>query len=169
MYIPDEKMREKGFTLIELLLAMAVSGLVMAAAIGIIYQIVGGTPRTNSQVEALVDVNQAALAIKNDLMMAKTTDLSSTPKSSANMTWIDYSSFESANNTNHSSIYTLSGTQLRRTYDGTMSIVGRRVSSINFTQNGQFVTVFITSIGGGASPQTATVSFSAHIRPEEAE
>ncbi len=162
-------MREKGFTLIELLVAMAVGGLVMTAAVGIIYQIVSGTPHTNSQVQALVDINQAALAIKNDLMMAMTTDLSSTPKSSANLTWIDYSSFESANNTSHSSVYTLSGTQLQRTYDGTVSIVGRRVSSINFTQNGQFVTVFITSSGGGASPQTATVSFSAHIRPEELE
>ena len=162
-------MRKRGFTLIELLVAMAVGGLVMTAALGIIYQMVGGTPRTNSQVIALADVNQAALAIKNDLLMAKTTDLNSTPKSSATLSWIDYSSFESVNNTPHASIYTLSGTQLRRTYDGTTSIVGRRVSSINFTQNGQFVAVVITASGGGASPQTATVRFSAHIRPEELE
>lgn len=162
-------MRQRGFTLIELLVAMAVGGLVMAAALGIIYQIVGGTPRTNSQVNALADVNQAALAIKNDLMMAKTTDLDSTPRSSANLSWIDYSSFESPTNAGHASIYTLSGTQLRRTLDGSMSVVGRRVSSINFTQSGQFVTVVITSNGGGPSPQTATVRFSAHIRPEELE
>lgn len=170
MYPQDKKMRKRGFTLIELLVAMAVGGLVMTAAIGIIYQILSGTPRTNSQVIALADVNQAAMAIKNDLMMAKTTDLNSTPKSSANLSWIDYSSFESANNTPHASIYTLSGTQLRRTNEhGTVSIVGRRVASINFTQSGQLVTVVITASGGGASPQTATVRFSAHIRPEELE
>ncbi len=160
-------MRDRGFTLIELLVAMAVGGLVIAAALGVIYVSFPGAIRTNHTLVALTDIGQTALAIKSDLMMAQTTDLSATPKSSANLSWINYATFENSTQTAHSCVYTLSGFNLLRIYDGTTSIIGRRVSSINFTQNGTLITTIITTNSGGILPRTETIRFSEHIRAEE--
>jgi len=88
-------MRQKGFTLIELLVALAVGGLVIMSAVGVIYQVVWGTSRTNSQVVALTDVHQAALRLKKDIVMAQTTDLiDGYPQDSAVLSWTDYTSFD---------------------------------------------------------------------------
>ena len=85
--------RVEGFTLIEMLLALAVGGIILTGAVLSIYTIMVTTGRSSSQVVALTDINRATLAIKNDLLMAQTTDLvDGVPKSSANLTWIDYTS-----------------------------------------------------------------------------
>ena len=164
-------MREKGFTLIELLVALAVGSVILTGAVLSIYSIMVTNVRGNGQVVALTDINRAALAIKNDLLMAQTIDLvDGVPKSSANMTWYDYtSSFGSAFGTDHSASYSLAGGELRRTYDGVVSIVGRHVTSISFTQTGKAVTVIISS--GNATPGSGveTLNFSVHLRTEEIE
>ncbi len=161
-------MKQKGFTLVELLVAMAVGSLILTGAVLSIYQIVWGTSRSNSQVVALTGINQAALAIRNDLLMTQTTDLSSTPKSSANLTWIDYTtSFGSGGWTSHSSVYTLNGTALMRSYDSTVGIVGRNVISLSFSQTGQFVTVVIATSNTTPPSQIETIEFGVHLRTEE--
>ncbi len=163
-------MRQKGFTLIELLVAVAIGAVILTGVVLSIYQVVWGTDRSNSQVVALIDIDRAVLAIKRDLLMAQDTNLSSIPQSSANLTWIDYTSFELGDETaSHSSSYTLSGTELRRTYDGTVNIVGRNISSINFTQNGRLISVVITATGPGTQQQRETLNFSSYIRAEEIE
>ena len=128
-------MRQKGFTAIELLVTLAVGGLVIAAAIGITYQVVWGTSRTNSQVVALTDVQQAALHIRKDIVMAQTTDLTEgVPKDSATLSWTDYTSFDPEENKDHSSAYNLlSNGKLQRTYDGITSIICQNITSLNFT------------------------------------
>ncbi|GAI97369.1 unnamed protein product, partial [marine sediment metagenome] len=68
-------MRQKGFTLIELLVALAIGGVITWGIVVSIHQVAWGTGRTNSQVVALTDVHQAALAIKKDLQMAQSADL----------------------------------------------------------------------------------------------
>jgi hypothetical protein len=134
-----------------------------------LYSILVTTGRGSQQVLALTDIDQAALSIKKDLLMAQTTNLNATPQSTANMTWIDYTtSFGSANHTEHSAIYSLSGNQLLRNYDGTVSIVARRVTSVSFTQSDNFVTISITTTGGGTPVQTETVRFNSHMRTEVA-
>ena len=163
-------MRQKGFTLIEVLVAMAVSGIVMAGIVLAIYQVVWGTDRSNSQVVALTDINRAVLSIKKDLMMTQNTDLTDgVPQSSVTLTWIDYTSFETENTTFHSSGYTLLGTELLRTYDGTPSIVGRHITSIGFTQEGKVINVVITATGPGAAQRSETIRFSTYIRAEKVE
>jgi len=158
-------MRQKGFTLIELLVAMAVGGVVMAGALGSIYQVIWGTSRTNSQVVALNDVHQAALQIKKDLLTAQTTDLTDgVPRDYVTLEWTDYTSFEEEENKDHTSNYMLSNGELQRTYDGTMSIVGRNITSVNFTQNGRVINVAITATGGDMSPRSETLEFSAYMR-----
>ena len=164
--------RVEGFTLIEMLLALAVGGIILTGAVLSIYSIMVTTGRSSSQVVALTDINRATLAIKNDLLMAQTTDLvDGVPKSSANLTWIDYtSSFGSDFLTPHSASYARSGRQLRRTSEnGTVSIVGRNVTSISFTQSGKAVTVIISSSNTTPPSGIETITFTVHLRSEEVE
>ena len=164
-------MREKGFTLIELLVALAVSSLILTGAVQAIRSILVTNVSGEGQVVELTDVNRAALAIKNDLLMAQTTDLvDGVPKGSANLTWYDYtSSFGSPFGTDHSASYSLVGTKLRRTYDGSESIVGRYITYIRFTQVGKSVNVVISSSNTTLASGTEMLNFCVHLRTEEVE
>ncbi|MFH0768779.1 MAG: prepilin-type N-terminal cleavage/methylation domain-containing protein [Chloroflexota bacterium] len=168
-------MREKGFTLVELLVALAVSSVIVVSTGQIIHSILVTNVRGNGQVVALTDINRAVLAIRNDLLMAQSTDLvDGVPKSSANLTWFDYtSSFGTSFGTDHSASYSLVGRELRRNYDGVESIVGRQVISISFTQSvtstGKAATVSISTGNTTLSPGVETMIFSVHLRPEEIE
>jgi len=159
-------MKQRGFTLVEILLAVAIGGIIMAGAATAVYHTIVGTDRTSSQVTVLADVNQAALAVKKDLQMAHTTDLSGTPQNSAQLNWTDYTGFESGNQT-HSISYVLSDANLLRTYDGTESIVGRNITSVSFAQNDRVIDVVITSSTSGSSPKSETLEFSVFLRTEE--
>jgi len=165
-------MKQKGFTLIEILVVMAVSGMVMAVALLTIYQIVWGTERSNDQVMALTDAHYAAMWLKWDLQMAQNTNLADgnpVPKSSVSLSWIDNTGFVAANESAHSSNYTLSGTELLRNCDGKTKIVGRHISSIGFIQNGSVVTCNLTATGPGIMERVENLEFSVitHMRSEE--
>ncbi len=170
-------MRQKGFTLIELLVALAVGGLVIISAVGVIYQVMWGTSRTNSQVVALTDVHYAALQLKKDIVMAQTTDLADgVPQGSATLSWTDYTSFDPEENKDHSSAYNLlSDGVLQRTYDygkpsEITSIVGRNITSIEFTQDpdnvgdDRVIKVVITATEGDFTPRSETLEFSVYLR-----
>jgi len=169
-------MRQKGFTLIELLVALAVGGLVIVSAVGVIYQVMWGTSRTNSQVVTLTDVHQAALRLKKDMVMAQldkgdfpdggTTVITLAPGgSTATLGWTDYTSFDSGEDKDHSSAYNLlSDGVLQRSYDGTTSIVGRNITSVNFTQDGRVINVIITATEGDFTPRSETLEFSVYLR-----
>ena len=159
-------MRQKGFTLIELLVALALGGLVIMSAVAVIYQVMWGTSRTNSQVVTLTDVHQAALRLKKDIEMTQTTDLpDGVPQDSATLSWTDYTSFDPEENKDHTSAYNLlSDGVLQRTYDGTTSIVGRNITYLNFTQNDRLINVVITATAGDFAPRSETLQFSAYLR-----
>ncbi|MFC2048542.1 type II secretion system protein J [Chloroflexota bacterium] len=166
-------MRQKGFTLVEILVVTAVGSVILMGVLLSISQVLVGTDRSKSQVIALTDIAHAARSIKKDLIMTQTTDLTDgnpIPQSSATLAWVDYTSFGSENTTSsHSSSYSLSGTQLQRTYDGVESIVGRNITSVGFTQNGKVIDVVITATGPGAARREETLKFSVYIRAEEVE
>ena len=159
-------MRQKGFTLVEVLVVLAVSGVLLTGLITSIFQVTVFTGRSNSQVVALADVNYAALRIKRDLMMTQNTNLTdNVSQDSVWLGWTDYTSFETGNQT-HSSSYALSGTELQRNYDGTVSIAGRNITSIGFTKNGRVINVVITATGAGVPERSKTLKFSVLIRTE---
>jgi prepilin-type N-terminal cleavage/methylation domain-containing protein len=167
-------MKQKGFTLIELLLTIAVGSLVAISALGVVHQVVWGTSRTNSQVVALTDVHQAALQIKKDIEMTQTTDLvDGVSQSSATLSWTDFTSFDPEENKDHTSGYELlADGELQRTYDGTMSIVGRNITSLEFTRNPNYpeednervIKVVITATEGDVTPRSETLEFSVYLR-----
>jgi len=162
-------MRQKGFTLIEVLVVLAVGSVILVGIVLSIHQVVWGTGRTNSQVVALTNVNYAALFIRKDIQMSQNTDLTDgVPRSSVGLTWTDYTGFEPEDERNHICTYALSdnGTELLRTYDGTVSIVGRYITSLGFTQNGRVVNVVITATGTGFLQRSKTLEFSVYMRTE---
>lgn len=170
-------MSKKGFTLIELLLAMAIGGIVLAGASLSIYSILIPTARDNGQVTALADVSGAAFAIKKDLLMAQSSNLTEgVPASSVNLTWFDFtSSFGTGFMTDHFASYKLFGRTLTRNYDGANQTVGRNVVALNFTQSTQviqgasvkFVTVVVSSGNTTLAPGIETLTFTVHLRTEE--
>jgi len=164
-------MKQKGFTLVEVLVVTAIGGVLMMGLMLSIHNIVWGSARSNNQVIALTNINHAALSIKKDLLMTQDTDLTDgdpVPQSSVMLSWTDYTGFESENQSaSHFSSYTLSGTELQRNYDGTVSIVGRNITSLGFTQNGKAITVVITAASPEGPEQTETLKFSSYIRAEE--
>ena len=166
-------MNQTGFTLIEIMAVMAVGGMIMTVALLSIYQVVWGSARTNDQVSALTDVNYASLWIKKDLQMAQYTDLTEgvPQQSSVSLRWTDNTGFvEEEEDRSHSANYTLSGTELVRTYDGgTPRVVGRYISDIWFTQEGRVITCSITATGPGILEREEMLGFSivTHMRTEE--
>lgn len=157
-------MRQKGFTLVEVLVILAVGSVITLGALLTFQQIFVGTGRSNSQVIAVTDVNQAALRIKKDLIMAQNTDLTDnvTQSGSVLLGWTDYT----GNSTDHSISYALSGIELQRDYDGTVSIIGRKITSISFTQDGRVVNVVITATSSTFPPRSKTLEFRVYKRAE---
>ena len=167
-------MRQKGFTLIEILVVMAVGGMVMMGVVASICQVATGTSRSNSQGIVLTDVNRAAWHITKDLQMAHSTGMTVdesvvlSPGTTVRLSWTDYTTyFEDPDaEKNHSSTYSLTDSgELVRTYDGTLSIVGRHITSLRFTQQEEWVVnVFITSTGPTTQQRSKTLEFSVHMR-----
>ena len=147
---------------------MAVGGIVMAGIVLTIFQVSWGSVRTNDQVVALTDVNYATLWLKKDFQMAQSTSLTdgAPPQSSVTLSWTDFTGWATEETRDHSSTYALSGTELRRTYDGTVRVVGRHITSIGFTQNGRVVTIVITDTGPGVSQRVETLKFTVQMRTE---
>jgi len=173
-------MRQKGFTLIELLVALAIGGVITWGIVVSIHQVVWGTGRTNSQVVALTDVHQAALAIKKDLQMTQSAESADLPLDGTTVTllpdgptvtlgWFDYTSFEEEENKSHSSTYALlDDGKLQRTDESeTTSIVGRNITSVDFTQDPEddrVINVVITATAGDMLPRSETLKFSVYLR-----
>ncbi len=167
-------MRQKGFTLIEVLVVMAVGGVVMMGIVASIFQVATGTSRSNSQGIVLTDVNRAAWHITKDLQMANSTGITVddsvvlSPGTTATLRWTDFTSaFEPEGaEKNHSSAYSLTDSgELVRTYDGTVNIVGRHITSLRFTQQKEWVVnVVITSTGPTTQQRSKTLEFSVHMR-----
>lgn len=164
--------KQKGFTLVELLVALSISAVLLTGTIYTFYQLQVGANRTSSQIISDSDVNKASSTILRDLMMAQTTDLidgAPEPQSSVTLGWIDYTMFESANQTHYSVSYSSNGTVLWRTYNGYPRIVSREITYLGFKLKDRMIEVSITASGTGAEKRSETLVFSVKMRAEEIE
>ncbi|MFC1992314.1 PilW family protein [Chloroflexota bacterium] len=165
-------MNQKGFTLIEILVVMAIVSILTAGIVVSIFQVSWGNIRTTDQVVALADINYATLWLKKDLQMAQSaslTDGDPTPQGEVTLNWIDFTGWATEETRNHTSIYTLSGTDLVRTYDDVPRVVGRYITYIGFTRSDRAFTVVITATSPGTSQQTKTLTFTVESRVETEE
>jgi prepilin-type N-terminal cleavage/methylation domain-containing protein len=164
--------RQKGFTLLELLLALVIGGAALTAALAVYFELMWGNGRIRSVAMSGMDANNAALAIQKDLVMTQSSNLTDgdpTPQSSVTFSWTDYTGFESSNYSTHYSSYSLTGTNLWRTYDGASEIVGRKITYLGFTRQDKVINVVITSTEAGPPATDKTVEFSVLTRTEELE
>lgn len=171
--VTGRKMNQKGFTLMEILVVMAVGGMIMAAGLLTMYQVIWGTARTNDQVRALTDANVATMWLKFDLQMVQETTIP-VDGESISMTWTNLTtSFPVPPETepvqvpvDHTIQYALApnSTNLVRTYDGTPKVVGRNITSIGFTRNGDYINVSVSAKGPGIIGQTRTLAFSVYVK-----
>ena len=145
---------QRGFTLLELLVALGIGALVVPVVVMSIFQVTRGTARINRDLVIQQDMDNASAYFTRDLSQAQTTDLpdNGLPYPSMRVDWIDETGW-AGENPAHYAVYSLSGSDLQREYDGVVSIVGRNVESIEFSRpvDSDFVTVSITSTYGGAT------------------
>ena len=159
-------MGQRGFTLLELLVGLAVGSVLLLAALLSINQILVSTGRSNSQVVVLDEVHRAALQIKKDIQAHTGADLTDLQYGPTTFSWIDLTGLALEN---HNSIYSLSGTELVRTFDDTPSILGRHITSLSFTDNGTYIYVAITATSSTFPPRSETLSFRVYQRTWEAQ
>jgi len=157
-------MGQRGFTLLEILVGLAVGSVLLLAALLSINQILVSTGRSNSQVVVLEEVHRAALRIKKDIQAHTSANLTDLQDGSTTFSWIDLTGLVPEN---HNSIYSLSGTELVRTFDDTPSILGRHIESLNFTDNGTYIYVVITATSSTFPPRSETLSFRVYKRTGE--
>ena len=98
--------------------------------------------------------------------MAASTDLmeEADPVDHLTLTWIERYDFV---NIPHSSSYSLEGTQLRRDYDGIVTIVARNISKIEFSQTGRLLTVSISCTPRWWKSATVEKKYSIYLRTAE--
>jgi len=161
-------MGQRGFTLLELLVGLAVGSVLLLAALLSINQILVSTGRSNSQVVVLDEVHRAALRIKKDIQAHTSANLTDLQYGPTTFSWIDQTGFvPPEDERDHNSIYSLSGTELVRTFDDTPGILGRHITSLSFTDNGTYVYVVITATSSTFPPRSETLSFRVYQRTWE--
>ncbi len=172
---------QSGFTLIEVLVTVAIAGVIIIGVLASYEQIASATMRNSRQSTVISDVSTAALRIHKDLFMAlnldvpDTTTVEVTDAQSVSFVWTDYvtTDWDGAGpmpppppeGTPHAITYSMAGTVLKRTYDtDPATIIGRHVSYLAFTKNGDLITVEITSTVAGLPVESETLEFTFHLR-----
>lgn len=148
---------QAGFTLVEILAALAITGLIVPVVVMSIFQIQRGTVQIRNDVVIQQDIDTAAAYFTRDLSLAQSTNLvcDGSPYATMRVDWIDGTGWGAeSGTTEHSAIYTLSGTELQRNYDGIPQTIARRIKSITFSRDAgtcDFITISIVSTLGQQS------------------
>lgn len=169
---------QKGFTLLEILVVLAVGGILLASVVTAIFQTVRVTAQSTTQIAALEDIKNAAYHLSKDVRMAATTDLEdgADPVSSLTLDWTSwYDSNGQLSSVNRQAEYTLSGKKLLRAYDPNTALVGdeatatvgKFISSIEFSRQGQIIVIAITSSPEGKAETAEQKTFRLYLQPKE--
>ncbi len=134
---------QKGTTLLELMVGLAIVGMIGIGVVGLLNHELKSTAATRASVTIAHEIKNAARWISQDVIMAESTNLIEVaqPEDHLALAWIERYDFL---NIPHSSEYYLYGTDLNRDYDGTVTTVARHISEINFSQDGNLLTVSIS-------------------------
>lgn len=156
--------KEKGFTLVELLASMAISGMVMGAGASLIFQQIRGDATIKTTVAASHEIGNAVRSISEDGMMAEASDLidGAAPVDQLTLTWVEWYQVAA---TSHQSTYWLSGTDLKRGYDGVVATVAQDITSIAFSQDGRVITVVVRCTPPWTPSRPEQQTFRVWLRP----
>ena len=157
----------QGFTLVELMVALAISGLIMPVMIGVIFHVSRSTVSIRSDFVINQELDIASAWFNRDLSQAQTTDVvdGAAPVDHMRVDWTDETDWAVQGAEKHFTEYTVSESNLLRTYDGAVSIVARNLADIKFSRSGDLISVAMTSTLGGS---TETLTYFVTPRPEGA-
>jgi type II secretory pathway pseudopilin PulG len=151
---------ERGMTLIETIVAAGIAALIVGVLGSTVFLLTRTTEQGNDELNALQDVQNAGYWLTRDGKMADSTDLigDAAPVSSVTLSWDD-------GGQNHTVTYSLSGTELKRDYDGNMMTVARHVSSVGFSISGGVITATVTSSPDGRWQTSEETTYKITPRP----
>ena len=130
--------KQKGATLLELVVGMAITGLIVLGVVGLIGHEMRSTATARACVTVSDEIENAARWISHDGMMAENTNLivDTLPVNDLTLSWVERYEFL---NVPHNCSYYLSGNELCRNYDGTVTTVARHISGIKFSRTGDCI------------------------------
>ena len=164
--------RTAGFTLVELLVALAITSILVPVITSSMFQITRGTDSNNTKNVALADIDTVTSWMSRDLAQARTTDLidcDTGTQSTVRVDWVDETAWAGESPEHYSNYYINPGTtHLIRDYDGSLSTIGRHVTSIEVCQvvATGIIELNVATTATGASTSTKTLYFYVTPRPE---
>ena len=157
---------QKGFTLLEFVAAFGITAMVLSAFVGLIWHEIRGNATAKVAVTASSDLGNAGRCLSQNCMMAQSSDLvdEAAPVDQLTLSWIEWYQLTGVS---HVSTYWLSGTDLKRDYDGTVTTVARNISSVAFSQTDRVITMVVTSTPPWVPTKTVERTFRVWLRPRE--
>ena len=151
---------QKGLTLVELLVAAAISSMIIGALGTALHQFIMTSKRGNDELRALHDVQNAGHWLNLDGERAEATNLvdGALPAESMTLSWANGGQA-------HTSTYSLSGTELKRDHNGTVTTLARHVSDVQFSLAGRLITVTVTSTPEGRLGVSEQATYKIWLRP----
>ncbi|MFC1906023.1 type II secretion system protein J [Chloroflexota bacterium] len=155
---------QNGFTMTEILVSLAISSTMIVGLVGVIFQVVKVTENTQPQIKALEDIRLVARLVTDDIRKAEGIDLvdGADPVSSVDLYWTDWTETQPYR---HECALALTGAIVSRTRNAWVDtnldwvedtaeddividedlFIGRYVSGIQFSRDGDVIIVTITS------------------------
>jgi len=153
---------QRGAVLLELVVAVGIMAMVASVASSAIFQMFKTSEKGTDRVIALHDLENAIHWINLDTGKASASDLvdGAPPVEAMTLTWTEGSTL-------HTVTYSLSGTELRRDYDGQAAAVARHISNVEFSMLNNVITVTITSSPDGRWGVSKEMACKAWLQPME--
>ena len=146
--------------MVEVITAVTISAMITGVLGTAMYQFVNVTERGNDEFKTTHDMQNAGHWITLDAQRAQTTDLvdGAPDVNSVTLSWSD-------GGHSYSSSYSVSGTELQRNFNSTVTTVARHVSSIGFSLSGGIITVSLTSSPTGRQSISKDITYKIYMRP----
>jgi prepilin-type N-terminal cleavage/methylation domain-containing protein len=146
--------KQSGMTMVELIIAIAITGVIVVFLGVSIYQIITVSEYGNNRLTALHEIQNAAYWLNTDGQGA----INAAGGSQLMLTLSD----------NSTVIYSLSGTDLIRSVDGTPLTVARNITNASFSVNDRIITISLTSSPFTRDDVSQNGTYMVYLRPEEA-
>lgn len=144
---------QKGFALIELLAVIGISAMVMSYLVPFVFSVTKGPGTVRSEINATLQVQNAARWITRDVKLAANTDLEDGAEAVDNLT-IQWTEMYEDINEEHTVQYYVSEGKLKRDCDGDVITVAYAISNLEFSKSSSVITVDITCTPEDAPEQS---------------
>jgi prepilin-type N-terminal cleavage/methylation domain-containing protein len=155
---------QKGFTLIELVVSLGIAGMISAVIIASVFHTYSVSRSSRDQTTGVLQVQTAGLWISRDAKMAVDTVPADAAAGILDTLTLQWTNQYDDVNTDHTVQYYLSGTELKRDYDGVVATVSRYISDVDFSRNGSVITAVITSTPDDVQEQIEKATYYVTIR-----